>query len=68
MLGVLDSSGLEFFYSSNPPAVEAGILALGHLVTSNMVIPPKADNYVIESVCPAACTQNVSAIHFKFCI
>ena len=59
--GVLDSSGFEFFYTSNPPVHEAGILGLGHGVTKNMVIPPNADNFVIQSACPAACTQSVSA-------
>ena len=65
LAGVLDSSGLEFFYTSNPPALEAGILVLGHLTIRNMVIPPKAENFIIEVVCPTDCTQSVSAVHFK---
>ena len=60
LAGVLDSSGVEFFYTSNPPVHEAGILTLGHSVSRKMVIPPKADNFVIQSACPAVCTQNVS--------
>ena len=59
-IGVVDSSGMEFFYTSNPPRHRAGILTLGHSVRKSMVIPPNAENFTIASVCTGSCTQSVS--------
>lgn len=54
--GVLDSSGIEFFYTSTPRQDDAGILFLGHTVVYTMVIPPNAADYSILGVCSPTCT------------
>ena len=56
-IGVVDSSGMEFFYSSQPPLHEAGILAMGHLVTNFMIIPPGIKRFGIIGRCGGECTH-----------
>ena len=58
--GVVDSSGMEFFYSNTPPRHRAGLMSVGHSVRNIMIIPPNAENYTITSACPGSCTQTVS--------
>ena len=58
--GVLDSSGLEYFYSNTKPVHEAGLLTIGHNVRPSMVIPPSTDNYLIEGLCSGQCTKQVT--------
>jgi hypothetical protein len=58
--GVVDSSGIQFFYTSEPPQFEAGILNLGHLIFNNlMVIPPRTERYDIIGKCTPECTSQV---------
>ena len=59
IIGVVDGSGLEFFYSNTEPVHVAGMLAIGHNVLPSMIIPPKADNYLIEGFCSGKCTEKV---------
>ena len=59
LTGVLDSSGVEFFYTSSPRQHDAGILFVGHAVTFTMVIPPNAADYSILGVCSPTCTDFV---------
>ena len=58
--GVVDSSGVEFFYTSQPRRHEAGILTLGHAVNRFMVVPPRADRFDIIGKCAPDCTSQVS--------
>ena len=60
--GVVDNSGLEFFYSNEEPLYRAGLLTLGHASTSSLIIPPGADNYVVNGYCPGTCTDRVSFV------
>ena len=39
-LGMVDSSGIEFFYLSQPRAEDVGIITLEHHVNNTMIIPP----------------------------
>ena len=57
--GILDSSGIEFFYTSTPRQHDAGILNVGHVVTFSMIIPPNAADFSIFGLCPASCTNQV---------
>ncbi len=59
--GVIDNSGLEFFYVVKEPENRAGLLTLGQQATSSLVIPPRADNFVANAICPGKCTQEVFA-------
>ena len=60
--GVVDNSGLEFFYSNEEPLYRAGLLNLGHVSMSSLIIPPGADNYVVNGYCPGTCTDRVSFV------
>ena len=59
VLGVIDSSGMRFYYTSTPREHDAGVMFLGHDVNRLMIVPPGAPNYTIASVCSANCTQSV---------
>ena len=58
----MDSSGLTFAYLETPREFDAGILTLGHSITSRMVIPPNDANYTISAFCSAGCTEEVFII------
>ena len=55
----MDSSGIQFFYTSEPREHEAGILNLGHLVNNFMVIPPRTERFDIIGKCASECTSQV---------
>ena len=57
--GMVDNSGLEFFYSHEAPEKRAGLLTLGQLSSSSLIIPPRTDNFVVNALCPEQCTQQV---------
>ena len=57
--GVMDNSGLRFYYTTQARAQDAGIMYLGHLVTRNMVVPPRTNNFTIAGICTAECTSAV---------
>ncbi len=57
--GVRDSSGIKFLYVSEEPANRAGLLTVGHSANAAMMIPPRAENYVVNAICPGQCTQKV---------
>ncbi len=59
----VDSSGVEFFYTSNATKHRAGVLGVGDSVTPYMVIPPKANEFTIYGMCPSECTQRVSVFN-----
>lgn len=56
---IVDSSGIEFFYTSVRREHDAGIMNVGHLVQNIMVIPPNAANYTIIGQCSPECTSEV---------
>jgi len=58
---VIDSSGIRFYYTTQEPRYRAGILALGALVDTAMIIPPRAKQFTISAVCTASCTDDVSS-------
>ena len=66
LIGVVDSSGLEFFYTNTRAMHEAGLLTVGHGVRPSMVIPPNADNYEVVGFCSGQCTEEVSIMCFPF--
>ena len=60
-----DSSGVEFFYLSQPRSEEAGIITLGHHVNNAMIIPPRTSRHDIFGKCSGVCTSQVRIIHSK---
>ena len=59
-IGVVDSSGLEFFYTNTKATHEAGLLPIGHRVSPIMLIPPNTTEYEIVGFCSGECTKQVS--------
>lgn len=58
--GVVDNSGLRIFYTPELRKYDSGVLLLGHaLWWPKMVIPPKADNFRIDSYCTKECTKTL---------
>ncbi len=57
-----DSSGIAFSYTATIPVYEAGILNVGHLTSSALIIPPGAADFNSFGDCAAECTNNVSSI------
>ena len=57
--GVIDNSGIEFFYTSTPRQHDAGILIVGHSVDREMIIPPNTASYYIVAECSDGCTKRV---------
>ena len=58
--GVVDSSGLKFFYNTEEPRHRAGIMYLGMAVTRAMMVPPRTSQYTVTAVCSANCTNQAS--------
>ena len=54
---------MKFLYVSEEPANRAGLLTLGHSANAAMMIPPRAENYVVNGICPGQCTQKIRHIH-----
>lgn len=57
--GVIDNSGLRFFYTTEEPELRAGAIFLGHAVTNEMIVPPSTGNYTVTGICTADCTGTV---------
>ena len=66
--GTRDSSGIRFFYSSQPREHDAGILEVGHEVDPFMFIPPNTPNYIVGGMCIADCTNRVIEFCFTHCL
>ena len=59
--GVVDNSGLRFYYTFEEPENRAGIIFAGHEVVEFMIVPPQAPSYSIAGICSSTCTSAVSA-------
>ena len=59
IIGVIDNSGMRFYYTSTRREHDAGLLALGNSVPGLMIIPPNATNYTIAGLCTSKCTKEV---------
>ena len=58
--GVIDSSGLEFYYTKNYRKYEASTLSFGSALDNRMFVPPKQPNFHISGHCLMDCFQNVN--------
>ncbi|XP_071096456.1 tyramine beta-hydroxylase-like [Haliotis cracherodii] len=54
--GKMDGSGLSIYYTSNLRPNDAGLFWTGE---TNLVIPPGRSRTVVESMCPARCTNKI---------
>ena len=66
--GVIDSSGISFFYIDTPREHDAGILILGHSVSGIMMIPPGSTNYTTPGFCFSECTNQVGTMYIQFTV
>ena len=57
--GVVDSSGIEFYYTKNYRKYEAFTLTIGSAFDYRMFIPPKQQNFHISGHCLMDCFENV---------
>ena len=65
--GIVDSSGLEFFYTTKEPEHRAGVLFLGLPISPVLVLPPGQDEFVVTAECSFDCLDQVSdmfVLHF----
>lgn len=67
IIGVMDSSGLKFTFTSDPQRHRAAILTTGYSSTNFLVIPPGRESHTINSVCSSECTQKVLYYYCHLC-
>ena len=60
--GIVDNSGMEFFYTNEAPENRAGLLVLGQQSLNTLIIPPGADNFVVNALTPQQCTEKVFSL------
>lgn len=58
--GIVDSSGIEFFYTKQKPRYEAGGISVALPIIPLMIIPPKMDIFRHSATCLPSCTDQVS--------
>ena len=58
--GIVDSSGLQFFYTTEEPEQRAGVLYVGMRVSPVLIIPPGQDRFVVAGECSFECLDQVS--------
>ena len=59
--GIVDSSGVRFFYTDQPPEQKAAFLPIGHHVIGHMIVPPHVERYTVNGYCSQICTNAVSS-------
>ena len=57
---IIDSSGVRFFYTDQPPEQNTALLTVGHDVIGHMIIPPRVERYTVNAYCSQRCTNAVS--------
>ena len=57
--GIVDSSGMEFFYTRQKPRHLAGTLSVSVGVVPVMIIPPNAEKFSYTTTCSSSCTNRV---------
>ncbi|XP_070555180.1 DBH-like monooxygenase protein 1 [Ptychodera flava] len=54
---LIDSSGIRIYYTSNLRQYDAGIMSIGAGTDQSLVIPPRANQFVIKGYCSKECTN-----------
>lgn len=55
--GMIDSSGLRFYYTKQLRKYDAGVFQIGAAVSSSMTIPPGQEDWETSGFCSADCTK-----------
>ena len=61
-LGMIDSSGLRFYYTKQLREYDAGVLQVGAFIDNTLMIPPKETNWEINGFCSEECTREVCSL------
>ncbi|KAK2561145.1 DBH-like monooxygenase protein 1-like protein [Acropora cervicornis] len=62
--GMIDSSGLRFYYTKQLRKYDAGVLHVGAFVDYRLMIPPKETNWEINGFCSEECTREKKKLTF----
>ena len=62
-LGTKDRSGFNITYLNEGRMLDAGLLAVGHRVTSEMIVPPGVGNFTVTGTCDPSCTTSVRILY-----
>ena len=57
--GIVDSSGIEFFYTKQKPLFEAGGISIAIPIVPLMLIPPRVEFFRHSATCLPSCTDKV---------
>jgi len=57
--GVIDQSGIRFYYVNNLRKYDVGVLEVGMTYTPDMAIPPRQSQFLWKGRCPSSCTKKV---------
>ena len=60
--GIIDSSGLRFYFTDEPPQQNAGIMIVGQPFVGHMIVPPRVERYTVAGHCQQKCTDAVSTL------
>ena len=63
--GMIDSSGLRFYYTKQLRKYDAGVLFVGAFVDYRLTIPPKETNWQINGFCSEECTRKVCRLKYS---
>ncbi len=56
----IDNSGLRFYFGNKLRQYDLGLFTIGAQVSSlSLAIPPKVNNFIVDSYCPAEASLNV---------
>ncbi|XP_077973645.1 DBH-like monooxygenase protein 1 homolog isoform X2 [Styela clava] len=53
--GLIDSSGLRIYYTSQLRQYDAGVMSTGSLVHESQIIPPRSTNFLLQGHCMTEC-------------
>ena len=60
--GIVDSSGMEFFYTQQKPTYLAGTVTVSVGAIPILAIPPLADDFTVKTTCGSDCTKALSRL------
>ena len=55
--GIVDDSGVRWYYTDQVRMHDLAILNIGHLVNNQILIPPKTKSFLVPAICPSECTS-----------
>ena len=56
--GIVDDSGLLWYYTDSLRTHDADVMFIGHLINTAMRIPPQTESFVIHGYCSGSCTES----------